>query len=132
MKSSRNAGLRDRSPTFSDERFKVLSQSYESEQKQFKATVSELSKFVEEKEQQNNDINRFVEIVGRYGHLTDITSEQMHGLIKCIEAHSPDKLSGHRRQKIDIYFRFKVACASVTLNGRADNKKKKLHNRVIT
>ena len=109
----------------SDERFEVLSKSYESEQKQLKVTVSELSKFVEEKEQQNSDINRFVEIVNRYEHLTNITPEQMHELIERIEVHAPDKSSGHRQQKIDIYFRFKVVCASVTLDGRANNKKKK-------
>ncbi len=40
----------------SDERFEVLSQSYENEQKQLKATVSELTKFIEAKEQQNSDI----------------------------------------------------------------------------
>nr|MCR5120898.1 DUF4368 domain-containing protein [Ruminococcus sp.] len=109
----------------SDERFEVLSKNYESEQKQLKSTVSELYKFVEEKEQQNSDINRFVEIVGRYEHLTDITPEQMHELIERIEVHAPDKSSGHRQQKIDIYFRFKVMCASVTHDGRTSNKKRK-------
>ena len=108
----------------SDERFEVLSKNYESEQKQLKATVSELSKFVEEKEQQNSDINRFAEIVSRYEHLTDISPEQMHELIERIEVHAPDKSSGHRRQKIDIYFRFNVASASVTLDSRNNNKKK--------
>ena len=107
----------------SDERFEVLSQNYENEQKQLKATVAELSKFIEAKEQQNSDINRFVEIVSRYEKLTDITPEQMHELIERIEVHAPDKSSGHRRQKIDIYFRFNVASASVTLDSR-NNKKK--------
>ena len=109
----------------SDERFEVLSKNYESEQKQLKATVSELSKFITEKEQQNNDINRFVEIVSRYEHLTDISPEQIHELIERIEVHAPDKSSGHRKQKVDIYFRFKVVCASVTFDGRVHNKKKK-------
>jgi hypothetical protein len=109
----------------SDERFEVLSKSYESEQKQLKATVSELSKFVEEKEQQNSDINRFAEIVSRYEHLTDISPEQMHELIERIEVHAPDKSSGHRRQEIEIVFRFKVVRTSLVLDRRDYDKRKK-------
>ena len=108
----------------SDERFELLSQNYENEQKQLKATVAELTKFIEAKEQQNSDINRFVEIVSRYEKLTDITPEQMHELIERIEIHAPDRSNGHRRQKIDIFFRFNVASASVTLDSRNNNKKK--------
>lgn len=109
----------------SDERFEMMSNSYENEQKQLKATVAELSKFIETKEQQTSDINRFVEIVSRYEHLTDITPEQMHELIERIEVHASDKSSGHKQQKVDIYFRFRVASASVVLDRRDYDKRKK-------
>ena len=103
----------------------MMSRGYESEQKQLKVTVEELSKFIESKEQQTSDINRFVEIVSRYERLEDITPEQIHELIERIEVHTPDKSSGHRQQKVAIYFRFKVASASVVLDKRDYNKKKK-------
>ena len=109
----------------SDERFEMMSTSYEAEQGQLKATVAELSKFIETKEQQTSNINRFVEIVSRYEQLSDITPEQMHELIERIEVHAPDKSSGHRQQKVEIYFRFRVASASVVLDRRDYNKKKK-------
>ncbi|MBO6141394.1 MAG: DUF4368 domain-containing protein, partial [Ruminococcus sp.] len=108
-----------------DDRFEVMSKSYESEQKQLKTSVAELQKFVETKEQQNDDISSFMKIVSKYEHLTDITPEQMHELIERIEVHAPDKSSGHRQQKVDIYFRFRVACSSAVLDRRDHQKKKK-------
>ena len=110
----------------SDERFEKLSAGYETEQKQLKVTVAELTKFIEAKEQKTNDINRFVEIVSKYEHLTDITPEQMHELIERIEIHAPDKSSGHRQQKVDIYFRFRVATASIVLEKRTQQQQKRL------
>ena len=109
----------------SDDRFEMMSKSYESEQKQLKTSVVELQKFVETKEQQNDDISSFMKIVSKYEHLTDITPEQMHELIERIEVHAPDKSSGHRQQKVDIYFRFRVACSSAVLDRRDYRKKKK-------
>ena len=109
----------------SDERFEMMSKSYESEQKDLKSSVAELQKFIESKEQQDSDINSFMDIVSRYEHLTDITPEQMHELIERIEVHAPDKSSGHRQQKVDIYFRFRVACASAVLDRRNYDKRKK-------
>ncbi|WP_363239555.1 DUF4368 domain-containing protein [Ruminococcus sp.] len=108
-----------------DDRFEMMSKSYESEQKQLKTSVAELQKFVETKEQQSNDISSFMKIVSKYEHLTDITPEQMHELIERIEVHAPDKSSGHRQQKVDIYFRFRVACSSAVLDRRDYRKKKK-------
>ena len=108
-----------------DDRFEVMSKSYESEQKQLKTSVAELQKFVETKEQQNDDISSFMKIVSKYEHLTDITPAQMHELIERIEIHAPDKSSGHRQQKADIYFRFRIACSSAVLDRRDYRKKKK-------
>ncbi|MBR6045685.1 MAG: recombinase family protein [Ruminococcus sp.] len=106
----------------SDERFEKLSAGYEAEQKQLKSTIAELTSFIEAKEQKSNDINRFVEIVSKYEHLTDITPEQIHELIERIEIHAPDKSSGHRQQKVDIYFRFRVSAASAVLDKHTQNK----------
>ena len=109
----------------SDERFEMMSSSYETEQKQLKATVAELSKFIETKELQNSNINRFIEIVSRYEQLSDITPEQVHELIERIEVHAPDKSSGHRQQKVDIYFRFRAATASTVLDKHTQLQKEK-------
>ena len=109
----------------SDERFEQMSDNFENEQRQLKSKVAELKTFLETKEQQNSDTNRFMEIVSKYEQLTDITPQQMHELIERIEVHAPDKSSGHRQQKVDIYFRFKVAKASAVLDRRDYDKRKK-------
>ena len=60
-------------------------------------------------------------IVRKYEYITELTPELMHELIDHIEVHAPDKSSGHRQQKVDIYFRFKVAAASAVIS-RKDYK----------
>ena len=56
-----------------------------------------------------------MEIVHKYEVITDLTPEVMNELIDRIEIHAPDKSSGHRKQTIDIYFRFNVANASAEI-----------------
>lgn len=105
----------------SDERFFVMSRSYEDEQKQLKQTVSELTDFIETKEQKTADTMQFIDIVRKYMTITELTPEIMHELIEKIVVHAPDKSSGHRTQKIEIFYRFNAAVSSVI----ADNKKRK-------
>ena len=78
-----------------DERFAVMSEGYEDEQKKLKASVTEL------------------------------TSEIMHELIEKIAIHAPDKSSGQRTQQIDIYYRFDVAVSTAVADSIKCDKKRK-------
>ena len=49
----------------------------------------------------------------------------MHELVEKIVVHAPDKSSGHREQRVDIYFRFNVASATATLGHGNRGKKEK-------
>ena len=98
----------------SDERFAILSAEYEEEQKQLKANVSELSKFVECSEQKSADVTEFIKLVQKYEDITELTPEIMHELIEKIVVNEADKSSGKRIQQIDIYFRFDVAVSSIS------------------
>ena len=109
----------------SDERFDSMSKGYENEQKQLKAAITELSTFIDEKTQKSADITRFIEIVRKYTEVSELTPEIMHELVERIEVHAPDKSSGHRMQKVDIYFRFRVASSSAVLDRRDYDKKRK-------
>ena len=109
----------------SDERYELLSKDYEREQKQLDETVKELTTVIEEREQKTSDINQFIKIVQKYELVSEITPEIMHELIERIEIHAPDKSSGHRQQKIDIYFRFNIAQASVIADTMDYDKKRK-------
>ena len=109
----------------SDERYELLSKDYEREQKQLDETVKELTTVIEEREQKTSDINQFIKIVQKYKYVSELTPEIMHELIERIEIHAPDKSSGHRQQKIDIYFRFNIAQASVIADTMDYDRKRK-------
>ena len=49
----------------------------------------------------------------------------MHELVEKIVVHAPDKSSGHREQRVEIYFRFNVASATATLGHGNKGKKRK-------
>lgn len=97
----------------SDERFAAMSKGYEDEQSKLKATVAELSAFIDTAEQKSSDVTAFVKLVQKYEHITELTPEIMHELIEKIIVHKADNSSGKRYQQIDIYFRFDVATSSV-------------------
>ena len=109
----------------SDERFKMMSENYDAEQLHLKETASEMSSFIEKSEQQSCNITRFVEAVRKYTEISELNSEVMQELVERIEVHAPDKSSGHRRQQIDIYFKFKsvVAVAVADSSEYLNNKK---------
>lgn len=99
----------------SDMRFDQMSKDYEAEQEQLRKQSAELALFITENEQKSNDVETFMEIVHKYEVITELTPEVMNELIDRIEVHAPDKSSGHRKQTIDIYFRFNVASASAEI-----------------
>ena len=72
-----------------------------------------------------NDVETFIEIVHKYEVITELTPEVMNELIDRIEIHAPDKSSGHRKQTIDIYFRFNVASASAEICTQIIAKRKR-------
>ena len=109
----------------SDERFAQLSQSYDEEQKKLKEDADKLRTFINDNEQQTNDITQFVNIVHSYNCITELTPQTMHELIERIDVHAPDKSSGHRKQAVDIHFRFGVLTVSAMLNRAEYDKRNK-------
>lgn len=97
----------------SDERFDMMSKGYDDEQAKLKSSVEELTAFTTDAEQKTADVTEFVKLVRKYEHITELTPEIMHEFIEKIVVHEPDKSSGKRVQKIDIYFRFDVAVANI-------------------
>ena len=74
----------------SDERFDMMSQTYEAEQKELEAEVIRLQKEIEVQETQIQNI--------------EITPYVLHELVKAIYVDAPDKSSGKRRQHIHIQY----------------------------
>ena len=89
----------------STERFDRLSSEYEEEQRQVKRTVAELQELIDRGEQREYDLQQFLKNVRRYTDPQELTAEMLNDLIDRIVIHAPDKSSGKRRQKIEIYYK---------------------------
>lgn len=107
----------------SDERFAMMSKGYEDEESKLKATVAELTAFIDTAEQKSSDVTAFVSLVRKYEHITELTPEIMHELIEKIVVHEADKSSGKRIQQIDIYYRFDVTVSTVSADTAKYGKK---------
>ena len=88
----------------SDERFEMMSRGYEEEQQGLKAEAESLRQEIEVQEQQNQNLELFIERVQKYAELDELTPYAAHELIKAIYVGAPDKSSGKRRQSIYIQY----------------------------
>ena len=88
----------------SDERFEMLSQTYEIEQKELEAEILRLEKEIEVQETQIQNIETFIQKADQYVGIEELTSYTLHELIKAIYVDAPDKSSGKRRQHIHIQY----------------------------
>ena len=107
----------------SDERYSYMSVSYDNEQKELRAKVSELKLLIDTQMQKSADVSKFLDVVHKYTFITELTPEIMHELIDRIVVYAPDKSSGHRTQQIDIHFRFNVAVATAVADRREYGKR---------
>ncbi len=87
------------------ERFDKLSTQYEEEQKQVRQVIGELQSLIDSGEQEAYDLRQFLKSVRKYTDPEELTAEMLNELVDKIVVHAPDKSSGHRRQKIEIYYK---------------------------
>lgn len=87
------------------ERFDKLSSEYEEEQKKVKAKIGELQELIDSGEQSEYDLKEFLKNVRKYTDPKELTAELLNDLVDKIIVHAPDKSSGHRKQKIEIYYK---------------------------
>jgi hypothetical protein len=116
----------------SDERFSQLSEQYENEQSDLRqqniTLQTELNAFTEDGEKSE----RFIELVNRYGEITDLTTPILNEFINHIYVHEADKNEwGERTQKVVIHFNligeFELPCEpEVPLADEGIAAKKKL------
>lgn len=87
-----------------DERFDLLSQSYEAEQKQLEAEIIVLQQEIEVQETQNGNIEKFIQKARRYEGIEVLDAYTLHELVQAIYVEAPDKSSGKRVQHIHIKY----------------------------
>ena len=87
-----------------DERYDMLSQSYETEQKQLEAEVISLRQEIEVQERQNENIENFIRKADKHVGIEEIDPAMLRELIQAIYVEAPDKSSGKRKQHIHIKY----------------------------
>ena len=88
----------------SDERFDMLSQNYEAEQKQLEAEVITLRQDIEVQERHNENIEKFIQTAQKYVDIETLDPYALRELVQAIYVEAPDKSSGKRRQSIHIKY----------------------------
>ena len=96
----------------SDERFKIFSADYEQEQHSLREEVVALQKQFDDAENTCTNISSFLKMAKRYADFDELTPAMLRDLIEKIIVHEGDKSSGHREQRIEIYYTFIGAAES--------------------
>ena len=87
-----------------DDRFAMMSKTYEDEQAQLKVEIVNLQKEIEVQERQIEDLEQFIQRARRYTDLTELTPYALRELVKAVYVEAPDKSSGKRKQKVHIEY----------------------------
>ena len=87
-----------------DERFSMMSRSYETEQEQLKVEIQTLQQDIKVQERQIENLEQFIQRVHKYKDLDEPTPYALRELVKGVYIEAPDKSSGKRRQNIRISY----------------------------
>ena len=88
----------------SDERFDMLSLTYDAEQKQLEAECITLRQEIEVQERQNENIEKFIQTAHKYVGIYELDGYALRELVSAIYVDAPDKSSGKRVQHIHIQY----------------------------
>ena len=88
----------------SDERFDMLSLTYETEQKQLETECVTLRQEIEVQERQNENVEKFIQTAHKYVGIDKLDGYALRELVSAIYVDAPDKSSGKRVQHIHIQY----------------------------
>ena len=83
-----------------------LSQTYEEEQHQLKASISDLTEKLAKEQEDSLNISKFMARISKYTELPELTVEIVNELIDKIVIHKPTGTKRNRIIQIDIYYNF--------------------------
>lgn len=88
----------------SDERFKKLSSSYESEQQELLERINELRIIIDGLSVKVISSDNFIAAVKKYTRVKKLTARMLNELIDHIEVYHAEKINGIKTQRITIYY----------------------------
>ena len=101
----------------SRERYQKMAEGYETEQERLKLEIAVTEEWVEQREEMDNNLDRFFALVEKYVDIPELTPTIVNEFIKKIIVYAPDKSSGKRTQKIRIIFNFLDGVELPEVNG---------------
>lgn len=90
----------------SDDKFQMLSESYEEEEQTLKKQIDELTEYIFDAEETTDNVERFIRKIQKYEYISELTPTILNDLTQKILIHKPDKSSGKRQQRVDVVFDF--------------------------
>ena len=88
----------------SDERFELISKTYEAEQAEKKLLAQTLRIELDETKQKTDELEKFISKVKKITEIKELTPELVHEFISKIVVHAPYRKDKCRHQAIDIYY----------------------------
>ena len=87
--------------------FSMLSQKYQQEQDELEKRIETLTAQLNSTREQEDGINKWVELIKQFSSPTELTAEMLNTLIEKIIVHEATKdADGKRTQEIEIFYRF--------------------------
>ena len=97
-----------------DERFMILSQSYEKEQSILKEEIISLKENLQLQEEQNRSVEQFIGKVKQYSDLRELTPYALHDLVKAIYIYE-QPAEPHKRREKSLRIRYDI-CEEIDLD----------------
>lgn len=91
----------------SDRQYRRLMAQYDEEQANLETRIVELQSSLKADAPRETNLNRFLTLVNKYRHITELTDSMLYEFIEKVEVHAPTGgRTAYRNQQIDIYFNF--------------------------
>ena len=90
----------------SEEKFDMLSNGYEKEQKDLKTAIAAAERSVSEFEKDSVSIDGFLSLAAKYTNFTELTASMLNEFVEKILVHAPDRSTGERTQEVEVYLNF--------------------------
>lgn len=87
----------------SDERFKIMSSSYDEEQKDLTVRITELEEYISKAQEQSLNVNSFLKLVRQYTDLKELNSEIIRAFVDKIYVEKSENVAGTRIKKQTIW-----------------------------
>jgi DNA invertase Pin-like site-specific DNA recombinase len=89
-----------------DERFVMLSQGYETEQRDLRSNLQALKVQIDKQQQERVGVNEFISRIRKYTEITELSTLLLNELVERIEVYPRDKANKDKIRKVDIYFNY--------------------------